>query len=419
MLVLVLSSPKNFLGSRVFYILFPSIMKVAILGGGSVGGGVVEILASHPDIIIAYLLVRDASRKRDFDIPKSTRVVDKWDIIASDGSVDVVVELMGGTTLAWTIVKSCLEKGVSVVTANKAMISKYMSQIEVILASHKMRRPAFMYEAAVCGGIPIINTFIRGMAADEIQSVYGVMNGSTNWMLERMDKDGVPFDDLMIEAKQLGYLEADPSADICGWDARSKLCILARLAFGVRLDENDVPCVGIDNVTLKDVVYANAHNRKLRLIAKAWRDPTTGHVHACVMPSMVPKASTAGNLPGATNCVCFEAKYSGSNAMVGSGAGRYPTANSVVADILEIHRQRINTHDVDFTHHFGWVRYSDKIVFEKDFFARFYVRGGDEGTMKRGGIPLKSFGDVIETDMCSYDKLASVVGKDCTVIAIL
>ena len=244
------------------------------------------------------------------------------------------------------------------------------------------------------------------------------MNGSTNWMLERMDKDRVPFDKLMIEAKGLGYLEADPSADICGWDARSKLSILARLAFGVRLDENHVVCVGIDRVTLQDVEYAKAHDRRLRLIARAWLDSLTGRVHACVMPSMVQANSTAGNLPGATNCVCFEAKYSGLNTIIGSGAGRYPTANSVVADILEIHRRGPGC---GFSHHFGSKYHCDKIVFERDFVSRFYIRGADVTKMETGGISYKPCGlhGEIETEMCSYEKLVSVIGSECTVIAIL
>ena len=394
-------------------------MKLAILGGGSVGGGVVELLASHPDIHIEYLLVRDIKRTRDFAIPQSTRVVDAWEIIAADTSIDVVVELMGGTTLAWTIVRTCLEKGINVVTANKAMISKHLSEIEAILDSHKSRKPAFMYEAAVCGGIPIINTFIRGMAGDEIKSVYGVMNGSTNWMLERMSNDKVPFNDLMIEAKGLGYLEADPSADILGWDARSKLCILARLGFGVRLDENQVVCVGIDKVGLVDVDYANREGRKLRLIAKAWKDSVTGRVHACVMPSMVLQGSTAGNLPGATNCVCFEAKYSGLNALVGSGAGRFPTANSVVADILDIQRERSRSESGGFSHHFGSVEHSNKIIFERDFVAKFYVRGADHTKLATAGISFESWNDHIVTEACSYEKLIRIVGSECTVIVML
>ena len=391
-------------------------MKVAILGGGSVGGGVVELLANHINIQIEYLLVRDVNRKRDFEIPKTTKVVDDWNIIASDSSVDVVVELMGGTTLAWTIVKTCLEKRINVVTANKAMISKNMCEIENILASHEtLTAPAFMYEAAVCGGIPIINTFIRGMAGDEIKSVYGVMNGSTNWMLERMDKDGQTFDSLMVEAKTLGYLEADPSADICGWDARSKLCILARLAFGVQLDENDVICLGIDKVSLADVDYANKEGRKLRLIAKSYRDPNTGKVHAYVMPSMVSYNSMAGNLPGATNCVCFEARYSGSNALIGSGAGRYPTANSVVADILEIQRRGKQ----GYSHHFGAVNQCSNDVFERDFLGQFYVRGCDEDEVKKSGMRFEQRGDVFTIGPCSYLDMTKVIGGNCTVIAIL
>ncbi len=379
------------------------------------GGGVVEILANHPTIRIEYLLVRDVCRARDFVIPEYTRVVDKWDLIGSDASVDVVVELMGGTTLAWSIVKACLEKGIHVVTANKAMISKYMTGIERILESGSTS--LFKYEAAVCGGIPIINTFIRGMAADEIRSVFGVMNGSTNWMLERMDKDKTPFENLLVEAKKLGYLEADPSADICGWDARSKLCILIRLAFGVCLNEDNVVCVGIDKVSLGDVDYANKHERKMRLIARAWKDTESGKVHAFVMPSMVRASSTAGNLPGATNCVCFEGKYSGLNSFVGSGAGRYPTANSVVADILDIGRNR----NGNISHAFGSLEHNENIVFDPDFESSFYVRGSDQATLQIAGVEyeVNQDGKSLVTSKCSFRKLMQAVGSECTVIAII
>ena len=379
------------------------------------GGGVVEILSTHPNIRVEYLLVRDVARCRDFAIPEYTRVVDKWEEIAADASVDVVVELMGGTTLAWTIVKACLEKGVHVVTANKAMISKHMPEIERILDSGS--GSLFKYEAAVCGGIPIINTFIRGMTADEIRSVYGVMNGSTNWMLERMDKDKIPFENLLIEAKKLGYLEADPSADICGWDARSKLCILVRLAFGLCLNEDNVVSVGIDKVTLADMDYANKHGRKMRLIAKAWKSTDSGKIHAFVMPSMVPAGSTAGNLPGATNCVCFEAKYSGSNALIGSGAGRFPTANSVVADILDIGR----TGKGNVSHAFGSREHSENIHFDRDFESRFYVRGADEASLQTAGIKyqVEEEGVALVTGECSYENLVQALGSECTVIAII
>jgi homoserine dehydrogenase len=381
-------------------------MRVAILGAGCVAGGVVEMLQKYK-IEIVYIGVRDVTRQRDFQIPPGTIVTDNIDLVVADKTIDVVVELMGGTDTAWNVVKTCLERGVNVVTANKALISKYIVEIEEILSKHLDRPPAFMYEAAVAGGIPIINTFLRGMAGDEIKSIYGVMNGSTNWMLDRMDREGVSYGSLLAEAKSLGFLEADPSADILGWDARSKLCILARIAFGIALQEDSVFCAGIHTISQQDIKYAKSIGKTIKLLARAWKD---GHkLHAFVVPAMVSCAANIGNLPGPTNCVCFEAKYSGSHAMIGSGAGRYPTANSVVADILEIHRNKGN-----FGGHFGNIQKAPNTVFDSDFSATFYIRISQEGieAIKATGVDYTPAGEgSIVIKLVSHNKLKSIIEK--------
>ena len=369
------------------------------------------MLRPYSGISVAYIVVRDVSRKRDFEIPPGCVVTDDVEVVLTDSTVDVVVELMGGTDKAWAVVRRCLEKRVNVVTANKALISKYLTQIESILASSDAP-PFFLYEAAVCGGIPVVNALLRGMNGDELESVYGVMNGSTNWMLDRMDRDGVSYDSLLVEAKHLGYLEADPSADIMGWDARSKLCILARIAFGTALNEDDVQCLGIDSVTQADITCANARGCKIKLLARSWK--SEGKVHAFVMPSMVPSATALGSLPGATNCVCFEAKRSGSHCLIGSGAGRYPTANSVVSDILEIHKLEQMGCSKSISH-FGGV--TGDASFDSDFSARFFVRavstGGVDEVIKclqGAGVGIQHIeGGSVITAACFYRELKAAL----------
>jgi homoserine dehydrogenase len=398
-------------------------MRVAIIGGGTVGGGVVEMLARHSsEFQVVYIVVRNLSKSRDFLIPSGCTVTDDIALAMSDTSVDVVVELMGGTTTAWTeVVRKALLRGTHVVTGNKALISKYLVEIEDIVHTRSVQG-AFLYEAAVCGGIPVVNAFLRGMAGEEIQSVFGVMNGSTNWMLDKMLKEGSSYEELLAEASGLGYLEADPAADIQGWDARSKLCILARIAFGVFVDESKVNCVGIDVVSQIDIQYAKSQHRTIRLVAKSWKDPNTHKVHAFVMPALAPTDSAIHNLPGSGNCVAYTTKYSGTHAMLGSGAGRYPTANSVVADILEIPR---NNSDA-FVHPFGTVA-GTGAGFDPDFDASFYVRFSEdlEGVLVRSGISANKVGDgSYVTAPCSYkrlrESLAPIVGeRKITVMIVL
>lgn len=378
-----------------------------------VGGGVVEILSrQYPEISIKYLVVRDVEKQRDFDVPKTCTVTGDVESVLADPSVDVILELMGGTDLAWSVIRTALERGTHVVTANKALISKHMDEIEKVLSSHA-NPPFFLYEAAVCGGIPVINTFLRGMHGDEIRSISGVMNGSTNWMLDQMQSRGVGYPELLQEAKKLGYLEADPSADVLGWDARSKLCILARIAFGKSLNEEEVVCQGIDRVSPEDILFAKTNGLSIRLVARSWTEANT--VHAAVMPAMVPSKHALAHLPGATNCVVYQAKHSLDHVMIGSGAGRYPTANSVVSDVLAI-RNLLDMGARKSTGAFGTTS-TGKVSFDSDFSGKFYMRCASGDSVVRllqdSSIPVESHeGDVILTGKCSYKSLMSVVPQE-------
>jgi homoserine dehydrogenase len=395
-------------------------MKIAIYGGGIVGGGVIEILNRFQDIEIKYLVVRDSSKARDFEVPHTCTVTTNVDSPLNDDSVSLVVELMGGIDTAWHVIETALKLGKHVVTANKALISKRMSQIEEILGSLP-NPPFFFYEAAVCGGIPVINTLLRGMHGDEIQSILGVMNGSTNWMLDEMQKRGVGYTDLLDEAKKLGFLEADPSADVLGWDARSKLCILARIAFQVTLNEDCVACIGIDHVSLDDINFAKNNNQSVRLVARAWKQNSS--VHAVVMPALVKQDHILGRLSGATNCVVYQAKHSLEHIMVGSGAGRYPTANSVVADVVAV-RDIVDMGGGRAKNPFG--HKESNMRFDADFSSKFYLRAVSRESLDEVHAAFRqaeiTFTDVSDlaliTEPCEFSQLLTAVPPHMVDIAM-
>ena len=383
-------------------------MRVAIFGGGTVGGGVCELLEKYyPEIQIVFLIVKNASRVRDFQVPKNCVLSSDPDVFwKAAQSVDVVVDAMGGLDLAWEVTSKCLSMGIAVVSGNKALISRKMAEIESIGGR-------FLFEAAVCGGIPVINALLRGMRGDSISQISGVMNGSTNWMLDKMDRDSVSYESLLVEASKLGYLEADPSADILGWDTRSKLCILARICFGRTLNENEVVCRGINRVTAADIAFAKSLEMRIKLIGRAWID--NGTVHAFVCTTFVKETDALGNLSGATNCVSFDAKYSGHNVLTGSGAGRYPTANSVVADILSLTEKPSGAKK----NLFGDVQEPTK-PFGRDFKAKFYIgsKFADTGIkLRAAGIEVTCIEQAfVTTENVLYSEVEALLRGDDSLI---
>jgi homoserine dehydrogenase len=322
-------------------------INVGIFGGGTVGGGIVEILGKKNEYFekttgntlkVKKICVRDASKPRDFKLPEGCCVTTEYSDILEDDSIDIVVEVMGGTTSAKDVVYASLKSGKDVVTANKALIAACMPEIESLLEEVNNAREdnvEFRYEAAVCGGIPIIRSLQSDFVGDDIEMVSGIINGCTNFMLTAMDRDGQSYDEALSDASNLGYAEEDPTLDVGGFDARSKLKILMRLAYGIEVDEKDIACKGITDLTKLDFEYAKMMGGSIKLVgvAKAVGD---GNFAAFVSPCYVSSDDSLYAVNGATNAVEILSKNLQSTTLIGQGAGRYPTANSCINDIVAL-----------------------------------------------------------------------------------
>lgn len=322
-------------------------VSIGIFGGGTVGGGIVEILGKKKEYFeqmtgstlnVKKICVRDVSKPRDFDLPEGCSVTSEYSDILEDDSIDMVIEVMGGTTQAKDVVYASLKNGKNVVTANKALIAAYMPEIESLLEDINKDREEnveFRYEAAVCGGIPIIRSLQSDFVGDDIEMMSGIINGCTNFMLTAMDRDGKSYDEALGEASELGYAEEDPTLDVGGFDARSKLKILMRLAYGIDVDEDDIPCNGITDLTKLDFEYAKMMGGSIKLIGSA-KSSSDGKVTAFVSPAYVTTDDSLYAVNGATNAVEIISKNLASTTLIGEGAGRYPTANSCINDVVAL-----------------------------------------------------------------------------------
>jgi homoserine dehydrogenase len=327
-----------------------AIRRIGIFGGGTVGGGIVDILQTKSEYLeamtqgrttleVVKICVRNINKSRDFTVPENCIITDKYDDILNDDTIDMVVEVMGGTTDAKDIIYRSLRAGKDVVTANKAMISAYLPEIENILEEvnkDREQKVEFRYEAAVCGGIPIIRSLQTDFVGDEIHMLSGIINGCTNFMLTSMDKGGKSYDDALAEASALGYAEADPTLDVGGFDARSKLRILMRLGFGVEVNEEEISCRGITDLTKLDFEYAKMMGGTIKLVGVATTTTGPDKIAAYVSPCYVTGDDALASVNYATNAIEIKSKNLQSTTYIGPGAGRYPTANSCVNDILAL-----------------------------------------------------------------------------------
>lgn len=317
-------------------------LRVALAGLGTVGAGVVKLIevnrtlverrAARPIQVVA-VSARDRNRDRGIDMSAFEWVDDPVTLAARD-DVDVVVELIGGSDgPALALARATLENGKALVTANKAMLAHHGIELARMAEA---QGAALKYEAAVAGGIPVIKGLREGAAANEIGVVYGILNGTCNYILTTMEKEGRAFDEVLEEAQRLGFAEADPSFDIDGVDAAHKLSILASLAFGTRLDFDGVAIDGIREVEAADIAYAETLGFKVRLVGIAQADANGlfQRVHACLAPVAHPLAHVDGSL----NAVVAEGNFVGRLFFQGSGAGEGPTASAVVADLIDIGR---------------------------------------------------------------------------------
>lgn len=317
-------------------------LRVALAGLGTVGAGVVKLIDANRSLIerragrpieIVAVSARDRNRDRGVDLSRF-QWVDDTTSLASHDNVDVIVELIGGSDgPALVLARNSIAKGRAFVTANKAMIAHHGLELA---AEAEKAGIALKYEAAVAGGIPVIKGLREGAAANEISGVFGILNGTCNYILSTMESAGRDFADVLSEAQALGYAEADPSFDIDGVDAAHKLSILASLAFGTAIDFAGVDIQGIRPVIAADIVEAQALGHRIRLVgmASAGEDGLFQRVQPCLVPLAHPLAHVTGSL----NAVVAEGNFVGRLFLQGRGAGEGPTASAVVADLIDIAR---------------------------------------------------------------------------------
>ena len=317
-------------------------LRVALAGLGTVGGGVIRLLDANRDLItrragrpieVVAVSARDRSKNRGFDLSRFAWVDDTRELAAYDGA-DVVVELIGGSDgPALTLARATLAAGKGFVTANKAMLAHH--GLELAQAAEEARAP-LKFEAAVAGGIPVIKGLREGAAANAIGRVYGILNGTCNFILSKMEAEGRDFAEVLAEAQALGYAEADPSFDIDGVDAAHKLSILASIAFGTRPAFADVSATGVRHVIAADIAEAAALGYKVRLVGVAEEGP--GGLFQRVHPHLVPIDHPLAHVTGSLNAVVAEGNFVGRLFFQGAGAGDGPTASAVVADLIDIAR---------------------------------------------------------------------------------
>jgi homoserine dehydrogenase len=315
-------------------------LKVGLAGLGTVGTSVVRLLEQGRDKIrarcgrdieVVAVSARSRSKKRDIDLKKFRWFADPV-ALARDPSIDVFVELMGGAgDPAKRAVETALASGKAVVTANKALLARHGQKLAALAERKKV---ALNFEASVGGGIPIIKTLREGLNGDAFTRIYGILNGTCNYILSRMEQDRLAFDEILRDAQRLGYAEADPSFDVEGHDTAQKLSILASLAFGTKLDPNAIYVEGISSITLADLDAADELGYRVKLLGVAVK--TEGGIEQRVHPTMVPKESAIAQVMGVTNAVTVDAVGLAPITLVGPGAGGMATASAVVSDIADI-----------------------------------------------------------------------------------
>lgn len=346
------------------------MVNIAILGYGVVGSGVGEIIYKNGQHI-SERVAHEVNLKYILDLrefpnsPYADRVVHDFSIIENDPEVQIVVETMGGVPFPLDCTRRALKAGKSVVTSNKELVATHGYEL---LKLAKENGCSYLFEASVGGGIPILRPMTSCLAANELQEVVGILNGTTNYILTRMIRAGLTFEAALKEAQDNGYAERDPSADIEGKDACRKICILSSLGFGRHIYPNQVPTEGITNITLSDVAYARSGGYKIKLLGRSIRREEDGKVCAYVAPHLVAEDSPLANVEDVFNAIQVTGDSIGDVMFYGRGAGKLPTASAVVADVMDIVRMKGKKV-------ISWEDGGDDIIYSADEIAsRWYVR---------------------------------------------
>lgn len=377
------------------------MVNVAVLGYGTIGAGVVEVLQTNADSIEKKagerIVVKRILDLREFPgDPNADKVVHDYKVIEEDEDIQIVVECMGGLEPAYTFVKTALLQGRSVATSNKELVAKYGAELIGIAEEKKVN---FLFEASVGGGIPIIRPLTQCLTADVIEEISGILNGTTNYMLTKMEEEGADFDAVLKEAQEKGYAELHPEADIEGFDACRKIAILTSLAYGKQVDFEDIHTEGITNITAEDFLYARTMKKCIKLLGKSWSDDEK--LYALVCPMLIDQYHPLAGVKDVFNAIFVHGNMVDDTMFYGQGAGRRPTASAVAADV------------VDCVKHMGT---HIKIIWEQeklplsdfgDFRRRYFVRMPKEVSPD---AVEKAFGPVEQVQVEGVVETAFVTG---------
>lgn len=354
------------------------MVNIAVLGYGTVGSGVVEVIdtngAGINQRIGEKLQVKYVLDLKDFPgDPVQEKIVHDFETIIQDEEINIVVEVMGGIEPAYTFVKRSLLAGKSVATSNKALVAKHGAEL---LSIAKEKNINFLFEASVGGGIPIIRPLNSSLTADEIEEITGILNGTTNYMLTKMFYEGADYDTVLKEAQANGYAERNPEADVEGYDACRKIAILSSLISGNQVDFEDIYCEGITKITTEDMKYAKTMGTTIKLLASSKRDGS--RLHAIVAPCMLYPEHPLYNVNGVFNAIFVHGNVLGDAMFYGSGAGKLPTASAVVADVVDA-AKHLNRNIMTM-----WKQEKLTLEDKGDAKRRFFIRmKGDEEEMRK------------------------------------
>lgn len=317
--------------------------KIAVLGYGTVGSGVVELFDKNKDLIekkigqkieVKYILdIRDFSNDKYAD-----KHIKDFEIILNDSEIEIVAEVIGGATVAYEFTKKLLERGKSVVTSNKELVAKKGPELLEIAKKNNVK---YLFEASVGGGIPVIHPMLNCLCANEINEIVGILNGTTNYILTKMIKENRTFEDALKTAQELGYAESNPAADIQGHDACRKISILASLALGEHINPEKIYTNGIENITLDDVEKAEKQGYVIKLLGY-YKKVSNEEVEIFVSPCAIKKEHLLANVEDVFNEIIINGDTTGEVAFYGKGAGKFPTASAVCSDIIECTKNAIN-----------------------------------------------------------------------------
>lgn len=361
-------------------------LKIGIIGLGTVGCGVVKVLSRFDDIEIVSAAVKNLTKKRDVEVQTITN--NPMDIVTNP-EIDVVVEVAGGCEILEAL-KVAVQNKKHIVTANKELLARHGAELFDLARENQV---AILYEAAVAGGIPIILPIKTSLAANKFSFVAGILNGTTNYILTKMEQENLSYEDCLAKAQKLGYAETDPTGDVEGFDAMYKIAILANIVFGKRIDVNKIYREGITHITSNDIKLADELGYKIKLIAQA-SELESGELDIRVHPMLISKENTISDVNNATNAVMLKGFPVDKVLFVGPGAGEFPTASSVVGDILSIKSEFDKTGEIlpmTTCHHSV---YANQIEIEntQNCYYLSIVAGNNLGTIGKIGSACAEFG---------------------------